>query len=94
MLTVSPAALDQLSQKLTDKNVPAGSALRFSRKPGGWKLHADATRPMDTLIAHKGKTVLMLDREASAGLAAKSLVVATTDEGPKLRLVTAEGEEQ
>lgn len=93
MLTVSPAALDHLSWKLSVKNVTDGSALRFSRKPGGWKLHRDESRPMDTAFAHNGKTVLVLDKDASAGLADKSLVMASTVDGPKLRLVTGEGDE-
>ncbi|MEK6798168.1 MAG: hypothetical protein AABZ12_04320 [Planctomycetota bacterium] len=86
MLTVTTAALDRLSTKLAGKKAADDSAMRFTRKPGGWKLHFDHPRPADETFIHEGKKVLVLNERASKGMANMTLEVANTEVGPRLKL--------
>ena len=86
MLKVTTAAMTRLSTKLARKQTTDDSTLRFSRKPGGWKLHLDDPRPADETFVHEGKKILVLDEETSAAMSDWLLDVHDTDAGPRLRL--------
>ena len=86
MLQVTTAALDRLATKLAHKKTTDASTLRFSRKPGGWKLHLDEARPDDSLFVHDGQKVLVLDGEVLEAMTNFKLDVRNTDVGPRLRL--------
>lgn len=86
MFTVTAAARDRLSAKLAGKNANDDEALRFTRKPGGWKLRLDRARPADTEFTHGGRTVLVLDRAVSQAMTDMTLDVRSTESGLRLRL--------
>ncbi len=86
MLTVTPAALDRVSEKLAHRQAAVGMALRISRRENGWKFHPDRSAPADTTIARDGVTVLLLDKAVAEAMAEKTLDVRTTDAGPRLML--------
>lgn len=86
MLNVTPAARERLTQKLANKKANEDEAMRFTRKPGGWKLSVDCARPADTAVIHEGRMVLLLDKVASKAMSKATLDVHDTNEGPRLRL--------
>lgn len=86
MITVTTAARDRLSTKLTGRNAKDDEALRFTRRPGGWKLRLDRARPTDTKFTHGGRTVLVLDSAVSQAMTNMTLDVERTDSGPRLKL--------
>lgn len=93
MLKVTTAALDRLSQKLDNKKAADEAALRFTRKPGGWRLQIDDPRPADKAFTHEGKKVLVMDGEVSQAMANMTLDVEKTGGGPRLRLLSDPGSE-
>ena len=88
MLTVTDAARARLARKLRSKNPPANRALRFARNDGRptWGIHLDKIDNADVVYAHEGRTVLVVDEQASQMLNNKVLYVRETEEGPRLRL--------
>ena len=86
MLNVTEAALDRLSNKLAYKKATADQALRVTRKPRGWKLRLDCSRPSDTAIAHDGKNVLLLDEAVCHAMRDMTLDVRAAKAGPRLTL--------
>jgi Fe-S cluster assembly iron-binding protein IscA len=86
MLTVTPAACERLTRKLVGKKAGEDQAMRFTRKPGGWKLSVDRAKPADTTITHEGKVVLLLDEAASQAMTNSTLDVKDDGAGPRLDL--------
>lgn len=86
MLTVTPAAIDRLSQKLARRKAADDVALRFIRRPGGWKLRPDRARPADTAFTRDGRSVLLLDATVAEAMTDMALEVQKTKSGPRLRL--------
>jgi len=86
MLTVTSAALDRLSQKLMERDAADDQALRFTRKPTGWRLTLDRARPADTTVAHGRKNVLLLDAAVSQAMKDMTLDVRKAKSGPRLKL--------
>jgi Fe-S cluster assembly iron-binding protein IscA len=86
MLTVTPAARERLTRKLARRKAGEDEAMRFTRKPGGWKLSVDRAHADDTAITHEGKIVLLLDAVASKAMTNATLDVKDTDAGPRLKL--------
>jgi hypothetical protein len=86
MLTVTLAALDRLSQKLTSGKTPEDLAMRFTRGNGGWRLRQDRRRPADTAFTYKGRAVLVLDDSVSQAMTDMTLDVRDTEAGPRLSL--------
>jgi hypothetical protein len=73
MLTVTETALDRLTQKLAHKGAQEDTALRFTRRAGGWTLRLDQESKGDTAIAHEGRTVLLLNEHVSKAMADMTL---------------------
>jgi len=86
MFTVTVAALDRLSSKLTSKKANDGEAFRFTQRTGGWRLRLDRPHPADTAFSHDGRSVLLLDSAVSQAMANLTLDVRRTDSGPRLKL--------
>lgn len=86
MLTVTPGARERLTRKLAHKKAGEDEAMRFTRKPGGWKLSVDRARPADTAITYQGRIVLLLDKATSRAMTNATLDVKDTNAGPRLRL--------
>lgn len=86
MLTVTPGAGVRLMRKLARKGAADNIAMRFTRRRGGWKLLPDHARPSDTVIAHEGRIVLLLDEMVSQKMARRTLDVRDTEAGPRLAL--------
>jgi len=86
MLTVTAAALDRLSTKLARKKADDDVALRFTRRPGGWRLRLDRAAPADKTFTHEGRNVLLLDKDVARAMTSMMLDVRDTDKGPRLRL--------
>ncbi|GEM_PF-1253378 len=86
MLTVTPAACERLTRKLARKRAGEDEAMRFTRKPGGWKLSVDRAYPNDTAIVHDGKILLLLDEVVSRAMTDATLDVRDTVAGPRLKL--------
>jgi len=77
----------RLARKLVKKEAAKDMAARFVRDPkrAGWVIQVDHLRPSDVTFSHDGKTVLLLDEQASHSLRNKMLDVTETDEGPRLK---------
>jgi hypothetical protein len=86
MLTVTETALDRLALKLTHKKATDEMAMRFAPKAGGWRLRLDRQGPDDTVFAHRGRNVLLLDRAVASTMADKTLDTRNTAGGPRLTL--------
>lgn len=86
MLTVTPGARERLTLKLAHKKAGEHEAMRFTGRPGGWKLSVDHARPADTAIIHQGRMVLLLDEAASQAMTNATLDIEETSLGPRLRL--------
>ena len=86
MFDVTPAARERLSEKLVSKKAAEDQALRFTRKPRGWKLCLDRLRPADTAIIHQDRVVLLLDEVATQAMSRITLDVRNTGAGPRLTL--------
>jgi hypothetical protein len=89
MLNVTPAALERLFRKLTHKKAAGDVALRFHQAEGRWKLQTDRARPDDATFAHRGRSVLLLDKAAARAMTTMTLDVRPTDSGPRLKLSKA-----
>ncbi len=86
MLTVTPMALERLSQKLARTGAAEDVALRFKRSKGRWQLREDRARPEDATFAHQGRNVLLLDQAVSEAMSRMALDVRQTEAGPRLKL--------
>ena len=86
MLTVTMAARERLSSKLTHKKAADDVAMRFTRREGGWRLRLDRARPDDTAFTHDGRNVLLLDEKVSQAMANITLDAKTTEAGSRLTL--------
>ncbi len=73
MFTLTETAGARLAKKLDHKHGKEDAAMRFVRKRRGWKLQFDRPADGDTVFAHKGRTVLVLDAGASELLAGRTL---------------------
>lgn len=93
MLKVTAAALSRLSTKLSRKKAADDAVLRFTRKPGGWKLRIDDSRPADKTFAHEGRDVLALDNEVSEAMSQMTLDVTNAKGKPRLKLLSASDSE-
>jgi len=91
MLTVSSAALERLSTKLSRKKAGDDVALRFTRRAGGWRLRLDRARPADTAFTQDGRQVLLLDPVVSQAMEHMALDATKTDAGSRLRLRKTSG---
>lgn len=89
MLTVTKAALERLSRRLSLKKAADDVAMRFTRRTGGWRLRLGRTGPDDTAFAHEGRNVLLLDKSVSSAMANMKLDVKAdeADAGLKLRRI-------
>jgi hypothetical protein len=86
MLTVTEAARNRLLSKIFDRDAADDQAMRFTRRTGGWRLSLERAAPSDTTVVHQGRVVLLLDELASDRMAALTLGVRQTPNGPRLRL--------
>ena len=86
MLTVTKTALNRLSRRLARQEAPADTALRFTRREGGWTLHLDRESAGDTAFAHDGRNVLLLDATVSHAMADMTLDTQKIGERSRLRL--------
>ncbi len=86
MLTVTPGARERLTRKLVRKKAGEDEAMRFTRKPGGWRLSVDRARLADTAITYQGRIVLLLDEVVSQAMTNATLDVQDTDGKPRLKL--------
>lgn len=86
MLTLTKAAAGHLISLLDGANAPENVAARIQTDGGGLALTFDQQRPEDDTIKHEGRTVLVLDEQASTLLAAGTLDVKDTEAGPQLIL--------
>ena len=86
MLTVTPAAIDRLLQKLARKKAADDVALRFTRRQGGWRLRLERARPGDTAFTQDGRSVLVLDAAVAQAMTNMTLEVRKTESGPRLKL--------
>ena len=48
MLNVTPGACERLTRKLARRSAGEDQAMRFTRKPGGWKLSRQQTYYLET----------------------------------------------
>ena len=86
MLTLTETAGARLVEKLDKKGAADDSAIRLVRKRRGWRLRVDRPATGDALFAHDGRTVLMLDADASQRLTDRTLDTRDSDSGQKLWL--------
>ena len=86
MFTVTEAALDRLTRKLARKKAADEQAMRFAEKEGGWRLRLDCQGPDDTVFAHRGRNVLLLDQAVALAMTNKTLDARNTEAGPRLTL--------
>jgi Fe-S cluster assembly iron-binding protein IscA len=86
MFTVTEAALDRLSWKLAHKKAANEMAMRFAEKEGGWRLRLDHQGPNDTVFAHRGRNVLLLDRAVAQAMTNRTLDTRNTAAGSRLTL--------
>lgn len=86
MFTLTEAAGDRLTKKLENKGGTQDTAMRFVRKPRGWKLRFDQPASGDIRFAHRGRTVLVLDAGASELLDGRVLDTKGSGTGSKLCL--------
>jgi len=75
MLTVTEAASAHLAELLEQQDVPEDIAIRFICEQEGVALRPDNQREGDTTFQHEGRTVLLLDAQASELLAGNTLDV-------------------
>jgi Fe-S cluster assembly iron-binding protein IscA len=87
MLIVTSDARRRLARKLALKKAASDQALRFVRRPGGWRLRLDGADSADTTICHDGRIVLLLDPTAAQLMKNKTLDVRKTVGGTRLTLV-------
>lgn len=86
MFNVTLAAKTRLLKKLAGKNAAADLALRMTRREGGWSLRLDRALPSDVTIAHRGRSVLLMDEAVSQALSDKMLDAESTKAGARLKL--------
>jgi hypothetical protein len=86
MFTVTETALDRLTQKLVGKNAAVEMALRVLERKGIWRLRVDRPQPEDTVFAHHGREVLLMDKTVAQSLANNTLDTRSTPKGPRLTL--------
>lgn len=86
MLNVTAAARARLLTKLVRKNAADDVALRFRREKDKWRLQLDRAAPDDTVFAHEGRNVLLLDEAASKDMDLMTLDARNTDRGARLKL--------
>ena len=86
MFTVTEAALDRLSCKLAHKKAADEMAMRFAEKAGGWRLRLDRQSPDDTVFAHRGRNVLLVDKAVARTMNDRTLDTRNTAGGPRLTL--------
>ena len=86
MLTVTSSARARLLAKLEARKAADHIALRFTRIENGWELRPDQVRPEDTVFAHKGRSVLVLDEAVTDAMAKLTLDTNGTKRGPRLKL--------
>ena len=86
MLKVTNAALDRLSRRLRREKAAEGTALRFTRREGGWKLRLDRESAGDTAFSHDGRKVLLLDADVAKAMANMSLDTKQDGQRSGLRL--------
>ena len=87
MFTVTETALDRLTRKLARKKAADEMAMRFAKKKGGWRLRLDRRRRDDTVFAHRGRNVLLLDQAVAQALSNRTLDTRSTAGGPRLTLL-------
>jgi hypothetical protein len=86
MLTVTTPALEQLSRRLARKGAADDTALRFTRRDGGWKLRLDQESAGDTAFTHDGRKVLLLAEPVSKAMANMTLDIRPDPQKPGLKL--------
>lgn len=86
MLTVTETASARLAEKLVKKQADDDEALRFVRKPRGWKLHLDTPTSDDVLFTREGRTVLVLGVEVARLLVDHTLDTKDSPTGSRLCL--------
>jgi hypothetical protein len=86
MFTVTEAALDRLSWKLANRKAADEMAMRFAEKEGGWRLRLDHQGPDDTVFAHRGRNVLLVDKAVVRTMSDRTLDARNTAGGPRLIL--------
>ena len=82
MLTVTNPACTRLSEILDD--YPDHVSARIILTDGGMKVRRSIHRPGDEVFEHKGRAVLLLDKQVSARLESKTLDIRHTEAGPRL----------
>ena len=84
MLTVTEATGGYLSKVLEEAKASPETAVRLAVEGNGLTAALDTERPGDTTFDHNGRTVLLLDEQASQVLSERTLDVQTTTDGPRL----------
>jgi len=88
MLQLTPAAANHLAGLLADKGVSASAAIRIVQGTSGdFQLHTDLPKSDDVGIAHRGKTLLILDQQISNLLHDRVLDLVPSSEGKTLALM-------
>jgi hypothetical protein len=86
MFVMTETAGMRLAKKLDEQRANDDVAMRFVRKPRGWKLCPEKPASGDVRFAHGDRTVLVLDAEAAKLLGDRTLDAKESPTGSKLYL--------
>lgn len=86
MFHVTNAAMVRLAQELCRLELPERRVIRFCRKQDGMHLRLSEAQPDDRGFVHDGKTVLVVEASLARQLTRRTLDLAETPAGSKLRL--------
>ena len=86
MLNMTDAAAGYLNRVLDESNASSDTAVRLLVAADGLRATFDTERPGDASLNHEGRTVLLLDEQASQVLSERTLDVQPTPDGPRLGL--------
>lgn len=86
MLNMTSAAGGYLNRVLDESNATPDTAVRLLVAADGLRATFDTERPGDSSLNHDGRTVLLLDEQASQVLSERTLDVQATPDGPRLGL--------
>lgn len=84
MLNITEAAGGYLSRLLDQADAPSDTAVRLVVANKGLTSALDQERPGDAIFEHEGRTVLLLDEEASRALSDRTLDLEPNPDGPRL----------
>ena len=87
MLNVTADAAEFLFLVLAPSEASENRAIRLILHDSGFSLEVDTVRPDEATFSHEGSVVLVIDKQTCEFLAANTLDVTDTVDGPKLELV-------